>query len=308
MSKISQEDGSAPQESQTLGLTSRALIVALALTFLAGLWVRQAEIVVLSTQISESVPAIPGLAALVLLLAYNGIARFVPRLRPFTRAEILVVFLFVALSSAIMGIGVVQFLFSLMTAPYYLTTDDVNKNRPFLPRLLAPHDTLAIKHLYERAPDGHVPWHIWLAPGCCWLAFFLAIWWTLYCLLALFYRAWADDERLSFPLVALPMEMTSPGERGTPFFRNPLMWGGFALSAVYNGVNIAHAYYPSVPAFGKEIDLSGLFTALPWSEIARNTFSFHIRPELVGLGFLVSTEINLTIWASYLGLKLLAVV
>lgn len=297
----------AEETPQAPGLTARALITALVMTLLVGFWVRQAEIVVLSTQITESVPAIPGLTALVLLLGFNAVARFVPWVRPYSRAEILVVFLFVTLSSAVMGIGVVQFLFSLMTAPYYLTTDGINKNQPFLPRLLAPHDTLAIRRLYEHAPDGRVPWSLWLAPGLCWLAFFLALWWTLYCLLALFYRAWADDERLAFPLVALPMEMTDPGERGVPFFRNPLMWGGFALAAVYNGVNIAHAFSPPFPAFGKEIDLAGLFTTLPWSEVANNNFSFHIRPELVGLGFLVSTEISLTVWASYIALKLLAV-
>jgi hypothetical protein len=290
---------------QALGLTPRALVVALLLTFVAGLWVRQAEIVVLSTQISESVPAIPGIAALVLLLGVNGVLRFVPRARPFTRAEMLVVFLFVTVASTIMGIGVTQFLFTLMTAPFYMTTDDIDQNRPFLPRWLAPHDTLAIKRLYEHAPDGRVPWQLWLTPALCWLGFFLALWWTLYCLLALFYRAWAEDERLSFPLVALPMEMTG-GESGrTPFFRNRLMWGGFALAAVYNLINIAHAYSPPVPAIGKEFDLSTLFGALPWSEM--KPISFHIRPELVGLGFLVSTEISLTVWTSYLALKLFAV-
>jgi hypothetical protein len=289
---------------QALGLTPRALIVALLLTVVAGLWVRQAEIVVLSTQISESVPAIPGLAALVLLLGINGLLRLVPRARPFTRAEILVIFLFVTVASTIMGIGVTQFLFTLMTAPFYMTTDGIDANRPFLSRLLAPHDTLAVKRLYEHAPDGRVPWHLWLTPALCWLGFFLALWWTLYCLMALFYRAWADDERLSFPLVALPMEMTESGAR-TPFFRNRLMWGGFALAAVYNLINIAHAFSPPVPAIGKEFDLSALFTALPWSEM--KPISFHIRPELVGLGFLVSTEISLTVWTSYLALKLFAV-
>jgi len=306
MSNPEQKNASLPARgSQVLGLTSRALIVAVLLTFVAGLWVRQAEIVVLSTQISESVPAIPGLAALVLLLGINGLLRFVPGVRPFTRAEILVVFLFVTVASTIMGIGVTQFLFSLMTAPFYMTTDNIDKNRPYLPRWLAPHDLTAIKRLYEHAPDGRVPWHLWLVPGLCWLGFLLALWWTLYCLLALFYRAWADDERLSFPLVALPMEMTGGEEGRTPFFRNRLMWGGFALAAVYNLVNIAHAYSPPVPAIGKEFDLSTLFTSLPWSEM--KPISFHIRPELVGLGFLVSTEISLTVWTSYLAMKLIAV-
>ena len=39
------------------GLTVRALVVAVALTILSGLWIRQSEIVALATQVSESVPA-----------------------------------------------------------------------------------------------------------------------------------------------------------------------------------------------------------------------------------------------------------
>jgi hypothetical protein len=75
------------------------------------------------------------------------------------------------------------------------------------------------------------------------------------------------------------------------------MWAGFSLAAVYNLVNIAHALSPSFPAFGKEVDLTTLFTTPPWSEIA--PLHFHFRPELVGLGYLVSTEISLTVWLSF---------
>lgn len=298
---------SARISSLEAGLTVRSLSAALVLTYLAGLWVRQAEIVILATQVSESVPAIPGVAALGLMLLVNALLRRIPGARPFTRAEILVVFLFVTIASTITGIGVMQFLIALITVPFYINTDHIPANRPFLPGWLAPHNTLAIRRMYEHAPNGQVPWGVWLAPIVCWTGFFLALWWTLYCIMALFFRAWAEEERLSFPLVALPMEMTGGQQTGAGFWRNGYMWSGFAVSAVYNGVNIVHAFWPSMPAPGKWIDMSPMFTAqgLPWSEVA--PILFHIRPELIGLGFLVSTEVSLTVWVSYVGLKLLAV-
>src|SRR5579875_1081375 len=287
------------------GLSKRAFILALLLSLLAGFWVRRSEIMVLATQITESVPAIPGLAALALLIALNYLFRNLRKARPFSTAELLTVFLFVTVSTTIMGIGVTQFLFSLMTLPFYLKTKDIVPNRAYLPKWLAPHNLQAIKHLYEGAPNGVVPWHLWIVPCLCWLGFFLALWWCLASLMGLLYHAWADDERLSFPLVALPLEMSQTDAQGPPFFRNPLMWSGFALAAVYNLINIAHALAPAFPAIGKQFDLSPLFNSPPWSEM--KPLIFHIRPELIGLGFLVSTEISLTVWVSYFVLKLAAV-
>jgi hypothetical protein len=284
------------------GLTGRSLLVAVALTVLSGLWIRQAEIVVLSTQISESIPAIPGLAALVFLLPLNALLRRIPRVRPFTRAELLVIFLFVTISSTVMGVGVQRFLISLLTAPFYFGPASV---REHLPAWMMPQDLEVIRQLYERSPDGSVPWQLWWQSGLLWLLFFLALWWTMYCLMALFYRSWAEEERLSFPLVFLPMEMTG-GEAGSgTFFRNRLMWAGFGLAAFYNLVNILYALNPSFPAFGKEIDLSPAFPDAPWSAV--KPLSFHFRPEMIGLGYLVSTEISFTVWVSFFVLKLAAV-
>ncbi len=288
--------GEVPEEEIQPGLTGRSLVIALLLTVLAGLWVRQSEIMVLSTQITESIPAIPGLAALIFLLPVNALLRRTKRFRPLTRAELLVIFLFVTLSSTMMGVGVTQFLFALLGAPFYFKTDSIPAVRPFLPKWLMPHDLEIVRQMYERSPDGLVPWRYWLAPMGCWLVFFLALWWTLYCLMALFYRVWSE-ERLAFPQVFIPLAMT--GEEGgtIPFFRNKLMWSGFLIAALYNLANILHAFYPSIPAPGKELDLSLLFSSPPWSEIA--PLKIEIRPELIGLGFLVSTEISLTVWLSF---------
>lgn len=294
------------QPQGAAGLTTRSLAMAVAFTIFSGMWIRQSEIVALATQVSESVPAIPGLAALVFLLGLNVILRRVRASLVFTRAEMLTVFLFVTVASTIMGIGVTQFLFALITTPFYNTDNRIADNRPFIPRWLAPHDLTAIRHLYERDPNGVVPWQLWAQPLLMWTFFFLALWCTLYCMMALFYRIWNEEERLSFPQVFIPLEMTDNDPSRTPFFRNRLMWAGFAVAAVYNLINIWHALVPSVPAIGKNIDIGIFFTVPPWSEMA--PLKFEIRPELIGLGYLVSTEISLTAWLSYAINKLAAVI
>ena len=296
---------SSTRDVITSGISIRAIVVSILLAVLSALWIRQSEVMVLATQVSESVPAIPALTALVVILAANGLMRFTRRGNPFSTAEIVVIFLFVAVSSTTMGIGVVQFIISLVTTPYYYHTDNIQKSRPFLPPALAPHSLTAIKHLYEGAPTGQVPWHLWLVPITLWLSFFVMLWICVACAVSLFYRSWAFEERLSFPLVALPLNMVETAAGGTPFFRNRLMWAGFAIAACYNGLNIAHALQPQFPAPGKSVDFGVAFTSLPFSEM--KPLVYHIRPELIGLGFLVSTDISLTVWAAYLVFKVVAV-
>src|SRR5262249_43554971 len=97
------------------GFTWRAAIIALLLTLACGWWVQQAEIVVIATQISESVPAIPGLAALIFVLLLNAILRRTRFLPPLSRGEMLAIFVFVTIASSLPGCGIQRFLFALIT-------------------------------------------------------------------------------------------------------------------------------------------------------------------------------------------------
>jgi hypothetical protein len=100
------------------------------------------------------------------------------------------------------------------------------------------------------------------------------------------------------------MEMTEPGGSSLAgsFFRNPIMWAGFALSAGYNLVNILHAYHPAFPQIPKNFDLTATLTDPSWAAIRPLTMEF--RPELIGFGFLVATEISFSIWFFFFVTKL----
>lgn len=106
------------QTKQGQGLTLRAFIIALLMLIAVSFWVRLSEIVYLSTQITQSIPAIPGLAAL-LLLPINALVRRFTKREPLSSAELIVIFLFLAVGCSLMASGVTQFLLSLITTPFY---------------------------------------------------------------------------------------------------------------------------------------------------------------------------------------------
>jgi hypothetical protein len=140
-----------------------------------------------------------------------------------------------------------------------------------------------------------------------WTGFFLALWATMYCLCALYYRTWAQEERLAFPIVLLPLGLTGDASTGLAgLLRSPAMWAGFGLAALYNGANIMHAYHPAFPPIPKNVDIAQPLTDAPWS--ALRPLSMEFRPELIGLGYLVATDVSFSVWACYFLIKAEAVV
>ncbi|MDW8206393.1 MAG: DUF6785 family protein [Chloroherpetonaceae bacterium] len=289
-------------DSPEPGFTWRAAVLAIALTIACGFWVRQAEIVVLATQITESVPPVPALAVLLALVALNPLLLRVGRRLALSRGELLAIYCFVGVAVSILGVGVVRFWLSLLTAPFYFASD-ANRFATLhasIPDWLAVKDAGAIHDLYVRNPSGEVPWQVWWQPLLAWTVFFSVLWACMLCMLLLVQRRWIHAERLSFPIVTLPLEITaSAGRRDQPrFFRDRVMWAGFALAALYNLLNILNALHPSVPAPGRFYDLTPALQSPHLKSLGDVRLWY--RPDLIGFGFLVPSEILFSIWFFYL--------
>jgi len=281
------------------GLTWRALLLACGLTFLCGFWVRQAEIVYLATQVTESVPAIPAVAALILLILLKPLLARLGRAWRLSRVEILSVYCFVAIGISISGVGVVRFWLALLGYPFYYARPEnrLATLQQYLPGWLVPKEPGVMFQLYEGSPSGHVPWGAWAVPLLVWSGFFLTMWVGMLCTMVLVRKRWIEEERLLYPIVQLPLEMVHlreqpPGQ--PPFFRDKVMWVGFGLAFAYNALNMANALWPSVPTVGRMYDLNSYLRGRPWNTMW--PFQIWYRPELIGFGFLVSTEMTFSIW------------
>lgn len=294
----------APEELQ--GVTLRALLLAVALTVLSSYWVDQAEVVTFFCQITESVPPVPAVAGLILLVGLGALTAHLLRRGARQRRETLLVYIFLTVATTIPGCGIARFFINTIPVLFYFDTpeNEYASYQQYVPAWLVPHDREVIRQLYEGAPGGRIPWGAWWQPLALWLVLFLALWVVLLAVVLLFRRQWAEREKLTFPLLFLPLEVTGSDEAaGTGgFFRNRIMWVGFTVAVLYNVSNIINAYNPAVKCLGKYYDLGALFTEAPLS--ALRPVTLHYRPEMIGFGYLVSSEVALSVWVFYVLFKL----
>ena len=289
------------------GLTVRSLILAAGLIVAGNYWLKYTGLITHSGNYAESVPPIPAVAGLMLMVALNPLLKRFIKKASLSVAEVIVIYNLVAIAISMSSIGMIRYFLPVLTAPFYFATpeNEYDMFNKFLPDWFVVNDSRAIRESYEGSMDGSVPWGAWLLPLVIWTVFFIVLFWTMLCILVIFRRRWVEQERLVFPVVQFTMEMAKEdvGNRSliAPFFRNPIMWIGFSIAFLYNLTNILHAIYPAFPAPGKSFDIGSIFTDRPLN--ALRPMSFQYRPAIVGIGYLMPMEVNLSVWVFYFVLK-----
>ncbi len=319
--------------------TFRALLTALILSLFIAAWNKQAELVTLTSQITESTPAIAAVLVLFVMLGLGGaLNRFaqkagghtrlaaLARRLVFTRGEMLVVFYFLAIVSAMPGVGLFRtFMPCLSVVQYFgMPSNHLEEMARDIPWQWAPNDPEVMRVFWEGgdravpalgleglpvlgpllegvfhflAAPGLIAWRQWLVPFLLWSFYLSAYFVTAFCLITLFRRHWEEDERLGYPVASLAVEMIRPEGSllsGQSFFRDPVVWTGFSLAVIYNITNALKVFNPSVPALGIHYPLGQFFTEAPWDTMAG--FAIFYKPELLGLGYLVPMDVLFSIW------------
>ncbi|MGD9495138.1 MAG: DUF6785 family protein [Armatimonadota bacterium] len=286
-------------------LSLRSLALAFVFLVVGALWIRKASLIAFTILVGEGTPPVPALAALILMTAAGrGIARLA-RTRQWRREALMV---YVLLTCAFMTIdanGVRQLLATITSLRYFAApANDYDALAAHIPAWLMPDDEAMIRNFYEGVEGSGVPWGQWLPVLVVWGGAFMLLSLSLGCLVSLFRRPWAEQEHLTFPLAELALRLApDPPERAgdAQLLRSGLFWAGVALAALYDGSNIAHAFSPGIAAIGQNYDLSPLFSERPWSGLRPLNLTF--RPEIVGLGYLVPTDVLLSVWVFYLLLR-----
>ena len=291
---LSQEPQAAEEAH---GLSLRAAVLSLGFFIISLIWMRQAGLITLSAQIGESVPVIPAIGAVLILAVLSPLLRRLPRLFHLPESQILLIYSFLVIAVSMPSVGVVRQILPQITVPYYFAGVENNYDTltAELPAWLSP-DRDVIMTMYEGSDDGFVPWGGWTTPLLAWSCFLLATYITIYALMLLFRRQWIEKEHLTFPIVRLVLDVAddSGWRVAGGLIRNPVMWTGFGLAALYNFMNMLNAWNPAVPALGKYFNIGALFTERPWSGMGGLSIAW--RPENFGIGYLVPTDILLSVW------------
>ena len=291
------------------GVTWRSFLVGTLLLPANAYWLVQMDMVRYSAHATTVSLFFNVIFLLLVVTLLNRVAqRFVPRLA-MERGELMVVYTILAVGSAICTPDSMEALVPMLTWPYHHANSSNNWESLFfkhLPRWLMVPNEDATKAFYLGNSTLYTTQHLraWALPALWWILFITLLLWVMLCLNAILRKHWTEHERLSYPIVQLPLEMV--GERGGPssLFQNRLFWIGFVLAAGADLVNALNLYFPSVPAilspgFGKSyLDLGALVPNKPWNAVGWSPIEWY--PFLVGLGMLLPLDFLFSAWFFYL--------
>jgi hypothetical protein len=236
---------------------------------------------------------------LALRLLNTLLARVAPRwaLNP---AEMLVIYTMLCIASALDAIDFMDILVPMIAHVHRY--DDPAAGRPYAQDILQwipSYFTLSNK-------DALVAWHegkpemlwrmstlrAWAAPLLTWGGVIAVLLWVMLCLTAMLRRRWIDQERLSYPITFIPVQIAQ-GSRG--IFGAGAFWVGFGLAAGISLLNGLAIIWPWLPTLRVKLwDLSPWFVGRPWNAVGWTPISFY--PFGIGLGYLLPPDLLFSTW------------
>ncbi len=292
------------------GVTARSIVVGLLLSVGLSVCIPYVDLFLSCTFMGgQHLPPGAVFLLLVLVLVINPLLRAVGKRAGFSRRELLTIYCMLLFSTLVPGHGAENVFMSVVVAPHYYATA-ANKWQElffdYIPSWLTPHSPAAIRYFYEGLPPGRpIPYGEWMPTLAAWGVLTLLAYGLMMLLSVILARQWVDYEKLSFPLVALPLEMTSgaddPGRSGT-FFHDRLMWLGFGIVVFVQLLAGLHFYYPAFPGFKLEYDFSRIFREQPLRAVG--WVPGNIYPSVIGVSFLLRSEVSFSLWFFYWFTKL----
>ena len=234
-----------------------------------------------------------------LLAAFNAIfGRFSKT--ELTHGELLIIYIMLSIASAISNnIMLAEVIPSFGYAYWFATPENEWKDVlwKYLPDWLTVNDRDVLKGYYKGDSslyDIHTL-RVWLSPIVAWGSFTFVLVFVMLCITAVLRRQWTENERLTYPITRLPLEMV---DAKSGFFRNRLMWTGFAIAggiSLINGLNILYPLLPQIPITRQNI---GSFTDRPWDAMGNTYIAFY--PFIIGIGFLMPLDLSFSCWFFFL--------
>lgn len=284
------------QITERKSISPHILLIAVILIPINIYWNVQMELVRYSglpTTISLFFNVVFNLFVLSLLNA--GVKRFLKKTL-FKPGELVVIYTMLSIGCAIAGHSMMEILPPMLGHPFWFATpenDWKNLFWQYLPRWLSVNDQNALRGYYEGNSTLYTLTHLkaWLTPVIAWSAFIFVVVFMMLCINIIVRKQWIEREKLSYPIIQLPLEMTD-----TSFFSNRIMWLGFGLAALVDILNGLHFLFPSVPrVFAKRYYIH--FSDKPLN--AMGAIPFALYPFVIGLGFLIPLNLSFSCWVFF---------
>lgn len=158
-----------------------------------------------------------------------------------------------------------------------------------------------VQWFYTGLPEGEsIPWAVLIGPYARW---FIALLMTLAMFMAvclLLRRQWSDNEKLTFPMTQVPLEMLDgleSAEKKQPFLLDKLALAGILVTFLLHSYNALQDYTPVIePIPLRSDDFAGKYLTESAIGRALAPVNFYIYPAIIGITFFISTEVSFSLW------------
>lgn len=300
-----------PSARSGSAVSPRAFVLGVLLIPLLCFWNVYSEVVAQSTELAVMSLSIAVVFALLVLLVLNALLRrWLPHLA-LSRADLLFIYILQTTSVGISGVGMAQFLVvGLANVFHYASAENgwAERIHPLLRRWAFP-DPAVLPGFYAGESSFWTRAHVagWIAPIAVWTFFLVILLGVTLCLNVILRRRWVEQERLTFPLVIFPLELTRVGNGGRSFWSNRTLWTGFGIAFLLQTVAGLAFLVPAVPNLPiKPSDprlsltdentgfLAPLLATTPWSAFGSLEMGFY--PMAIGIAFLLPLDVSFSCW------------
>ena len=299
----SKEQTTTPAPAER-GLTFRSVGLGLGIVVFINLWVTYAETVVHSSRLNLSYFQLTLMAVFLILVAVvNPFLKMCSPRIAFSPSELLAIVAIGMVGCVVPASGITGFLIGVIATPIYFSTPEnrwAEFYHPHLNSWVVPTQPEALRTFFEGLPLGaSIPWGVWVAPLAWWATFILAVFALSASTMVILRKQWSDNEKLVYPLVAVPLEMAR--DAGTrklipDFMRGKLFWIPAVIAFALFFWNTVSWSFPLVPALNI-FPNAGDFRFTRYSPVVvmepLNLFT-------IGFAYFANTQVLFSIWFFFL--------
>ena len=278
-----------PRTSQAIA--KRAVLIGTLLIIGNSYWIAYVEMIWHTahlTTVAMSVNVMFGILAMTLLNL--GVRRIFPRIALAPR-DLLVVYSMLAVGSAFSGHDCIPRLMGLIPYAFRFATPENDWEALLfhhLPEWLVVKHPKTVTDFYEGEVNFFTGGYVqhWIVPILSWSAVIFLLMLIFLCLTALIRKQWIENEKLAYPIIQIPLEITT----NRHIFRNRLLWIGFGIAMGINLLNGLQFFFPVLPEIPvRKYNLNIYFTQKPWNAMGSMPLRFH--PYLIGFSFILPLDL-----------------
>ncbi len=241
---------------------------------------------------------VPPISALIFLLILNWpLRKRYPKLA-FSQTDLIVFFAILSAGGSICGEFTLITQPTSFSYPFHMRSDATYQNQlgKYVPNAFAIKDLSVVKE-FEGGGKG---WQLvvqklpallpkWIALA----GIMLSVVFAMLCINSLMRGAWCDRERLTFPLIQLPVAMAEGGG-GSGMWKSKHMWIAFGVMFAIDMLNGFQYLYPNLPQIPVKdwFIIDRMLKDPPWSNIG--DFRISLYPFMAAIGLFMPNDMLLS--------------